>query len=165
MTDSGSLRRGVVIPPFAGGSGASAESKADAEHLLHGSLPFAEQMLIGHGQFYPYGAALMDSGEIVPVATRGGEEQSASARLIERLREMHRGAARRFVATATVYEVSVGRADEEPGSDAIAVEIDHAGGLSLVLFLAYAFEDGGVRYTETIVRPGTAGIFPGRGGA
>lgn len=160
MTDSGSLRRGVVIPPFAGGSGASAASKADAERLLRGLLPFAEQMLIGHGQFYPYGAALTQEGEIVPVTACADDAVSASAGLLEQLRAAHRDAAGRFVATATVYEVSLGTDAVERVSDAIAIELDHETGQSLVVFLVYAFADGGLLYRETIVRPGAAEIFP-----
>jgi hypothetical protein len=41
--------------------------KAELEKLLGAALPFAEQMLTKHAEFYPYGATMDPKGKITNV--------------------------------------------------------------------------------------------------
>lgn len=152
--------RDALLASLVDGIDASARARADVERLLCGSLPFAERMLIDHGQFYPFGAALTRRAIIVPVAAQEHDELTAENGLIEAVRADHRRWAAHCVATATIYEVTMDPDAPGRSADAIAVELDHAGGMSLVVFLGYRVVAGGVRYAGTSVRPGAAGVFP-----
>ena len=64
----------------------SVEPKADCESLLNAVLPFAQQMLDRHGEFYPYGGAMTTDGQITPIAAYDGQEYSAAANVIKFLK-------------------------------------------------------------------------------
>ncbi len=61
--------------------------KAECENLMNAALPFAEQMLQKHGEFFPYGAALKANGEIASVAGYDGREHPPSNDIIRLLKE------------------------------------------------------------------------------
>ena len=51
---------------------ATAEAQGDLDGLLNVVLPFAEQMLQKHGEFYPFGASVSAAGK---VAMLGGQPE------------------------------------------------------------------------------------------
>src|SRR5438128_1871245 len=50
------------------------EAKQDYNALLGALMPFAEQMLKKHGEFFPFGAAVSTTGEVGAHATYDGNE-------------------------------------------------------------------------------------------
>src|SRR5438552_820540 len=63
----------VAVPPPTYGQILN-DAKADCQALLDSVLPFAEQMLVNHGTFYPYGGAMRPDGQIVTVGGYDGTE-------------------------------------------------------------------------------------------
>ncbi len=83
--------------------------KAECESLMNAALPFAEKMLKQHGEFFPYGAALKENGEIASVAGYDGREQPPSKDVIGLLKQgfVQGAKAREYRATALVYDIKV----------------------------------------------------------
>ncbi|MFT3847578.1 MAG: hypothetical protein QM739_02560 [Propionivibrio sp.] len=94
---------------LAAGVQSMATPKAECEHLMNATLPFAEQMLQKHGEFFPYGAALKTTGDISSVAGYDGREQPPSNDIIRLLKESFVKGAKsgEYKATALVYDVRV----------------------------------------------------------
>ena len=111
--------------------------KTESEALLNAALPFAEQMLAEHGEFFPYAQAMDESGKFVAVGASDGRERPPSKDLIEILRSGLRTGARsgKYKATALVYDVRITLPGSGAKSDAIAVSLNHkANYAALVLF-------------------------------
>jgi hypothetical protein len=110
----------------------SQQAQDDVDGLLNAALPFGQEMLEKHGEFFPYGMALSDDGEARMVAGYTGDEHPPSlevlALLVDGLREQ-RDALR---AVAIVSDL---RTTE---SDAIRVEIEHREGASMAVLLPYS---------------------------
>src|SRR5947207_3237886 len=54
----------------------------DLNELLNASLPFAQEMLAKHGEFFPFGRSMDVGGGIAHVAGWTGEEQPPSQEVI-----------------------------------------------------------------------------------
>src|SRR5215211_3824043 len=75
--------------------GATVMPHADLEELLNALLPFAQEMLTKHGEFYPFGASVDAKGEIAVQAADSCEENAASEKVIDMLVAGMRDEARR----------------------------------------------------------------------
>jgi hypothetical protein len=51
----------------------AATPKQDATDLMNAVLPLAEQMLAGHGEFYPYGGAMRPDGGVEMIGASDAE--------------------------------------------------------------------------------------------
>ena len=121
----------------------NAEGKADGEKLLDTLMPFAEQMLQQHHEFFPFGGRMVPDGTIAHAAAYNGTEHPPSQELIDLLRQAHQQEARakKLRACATVYDIRTippGRTEKQ---DAIAAAIDHVSGYSAVVIFPYTFDD------------------------
>lgn len=111
---------------------ASQGAQDDLDRLLDQSLPFAQDMLDKHGEFFPYAVAMSDAGEISLIAGDPGEgDQPTSVTVLEVLTEGLRAARDTNRAAALVSDVRL--AD----SDAVRVEMEHREGQSIVVLLPY----------------------------
>lgn len=110
----------------------SEQVQGDVDGLLNAALPFGQEMLAKHGEFFPYAVTLGDDGEGRMVAGYTGNEHPPSAEvrslLVDGLREQRDS----LRAVAIVSDV---RTTE---SDAIRVEIEHREGASMAVLLPYA---------------------------
>ena len=138
-----------------------ANPKSDAEKLLIAALGLAETMLIKYGEFYPYGAVMEESGETRDVLLYEGEEHPPSNELIHTLRDFFQRSAKehRFVATAVVYDVLIALPGESGKSDAIAVDLDHREGYSVIVFYPYKVLDGTVVLGDAVAQDGEYRVF------
>jgi hypothetical protein len=57
----------------------------DLDQLLNALLPFGQQMLSRHGEFFPFGSAMTVDGKIEAHAAYDGDEQPPSQQLIDLL--------------------------------------------------------------------------------
>ena len=63
------------------------KAKTECEKLMNALLPFAQQTLERHGEFFPYGGAMKGSGEIANLAGYDGRENPPSADIIRLLKQ------------------------------------------------------------------------------
>jgi hypothetical protein len=111
---------------------ATPQAQDDLDGLLNAALPFAQQMLDEHGEFFPYGVALDEAGDQRMLAGDPGQgEQPASldvlATLVEGLR-LERASLR---AVALVSDVRLS------DTDAVRVELEHRDGHAMAVLLPY----------------------------
>src|SRR5262245_16023188 len=99
----------------------------DYDDLLNALIPFAQDMLKKHGEFFPFGAAVNSEGEIELAQADDGTEQPESTELIDMLQqgfreEAERGAIR---ASAICMDVRIVPPGETEKSDAISLHLEH----------------------------------------
>jgi hypothetical protein len=118
------------------------QAKADAEKLLDTLLPFAEQMLQHHREFFPFGGRMTPDGTIMHVAASDGREQPPSQVLIDLLREAHQQEARdkKLRACVTLSDIRTVPPGRNAKQDAIAANVDHISGYSAVVIFPYTFD-------------------------
>lgn len=137
-------------------------AKDDCNQLLDATVPRAERMLREHGEFFPFGAQMLSSGEIVAVVAHGGDERPPSQHLIDLLKKSFKAGAHEgeLVATALVYDALVTLPKMDRKSDAIAVRLDHHDNYSVIVFFPYIIADGGPLIGEAFSTIGEHAIFP-----
>lgn len=140
--------------------------KAECDFLMNAVLPFAEERLLKHGEFFPYGGALRPNGEVVGVGVYDGREHPPSKDVILLLKEAFQQGAKsgEYSATALVYDVWVALPSSGNRSDAIAVSLNHQDNYSVIVMLPYEINNGQLQYGEVFAQKGEADIFePQRG--
>ncbi len=108
--------------------------KEQCEALLDQLLPFAEDQLKKHREFFPFGAVIQTDGSIAVSGFYDGNEQPLSKDVIEGLIESHRqmNAKGEILASGIVWNASVTSPDGKP-SDAIVVSLEHKEGYSVII--------------------------------
>ncbi|MBQ8214287.1 MAG: hypothetical protein IJZ80_09785, partial [Clostridia bacterium] len=64
--------------------------KNECEALLDKLLPFAEEQLKKHGEYYPFGAVPLNDGTVELTGTYDGNEHPESTEVIRSLIEIHK---------------------------------------------------------------------------
>jgi hypothetical protein len=134
----------------------------EMDTLLDALLPFAQQMIEKHGEFYPYAAALDTSGEIQMVAGYAGEEHPDSSDLIELLYEglTQQSSAGEIRAAGVCADVRVTPPNSRDMTDAIRVSIEHASSDPIDVFMPYVRRKRrSPQYGELFAQAGTARLF------
>lgn len=136
--------------------------KAECEKLMGAALPFAEQMLQQHGEFFPYGAALKSNNEIASVAGYDGREQPPSKDIIRLVKQGFVQGAKsgEYKATALVYDVKVALPSSGLKSDAIAVSLNHRENYSVIVLFPYQLKNGQITFGEVFAQKGDSDVFP-----
>lgn len=140
-----------------------AAAKADGEKLLDTLLPFAEQMLQQHREFFPFGGHMTPDGTVTHEGAYNGTEHPPSQELIDLLLQAHQrdAAAQKLRACATIYDIRTippGRTEKQ---DAIAATIDHVLGYSAVVIFPYSFDASQkLRVESPFAVEGAHDIFP-----
>ena len=106
----------------------SPEAREDYNALLEMLMPFAEQMLKKHGEFFPFGAAVSTAGEIGAHATYDGNETPASEEVIAMLVQGFQGEARggKIRATGICYDGRI--VQDGKKVDAVIISLEHVSG-------------------------------------
>lgn len=112
---------------------------ADLEKLLDATLPFGQQMIAKHGEFFPYGAVINSKGEVELRAASDGTEQPASEKLIELMTQAFRAetTAGKIRAACICSDVRVIPPGQTEKTDAICAELEHESGEFLSVFMPY----------------------------
>ena len=120
-------------------------AKDECEELMNSVLPFAHQMLTQHRGFNPFGGAMAADGRIVAVSGDTVEEHPASQVVIDLLAKGFQEGARagKYKATALVVDMRVVPPNRDTKQDAIAVQLDHRDGYSVVVMFPYSIGAGG----------------------
>ena len=136
------------------------KGKEDTQHLFDSVLPFAEKMLAEYGEFYPYGAAMTLTGEVVDVSGFEGNKYPPSSEVIDLLNSAFLKQLKidNIATTALVCDVRITLPSGKV-SDAIAVNLDHHSGYSIVVYLPYKKVSQAIEYGELSVLEGHGAIF------
>ena len=137
----------------------------DLEELLNALVPFAQEMLSKHGEFYPFGASVDAKGEVACVAGETGEEQPDSQEVIELLVQGFRAEAKRgeIRAAGICYDARIVPPGRKERSDAIAVRLEHKKGEALEAYVPYSKgRSGKYTYGDLFAAEGDRTIFSGR---
>ena len=136
--------------------------KADVEALMNSLLPFAKKMLGEHREFFPFGGHMKSDGTVVWEGAHDGREQPPSQDLIDLLHRSHQKQAqlKSIRACATVYDIRTIPPNRTEKLDAIAVDLDHESGYSVVVIFPYSFTADGLLHVEPpFATKGKAAIF------
>jgi hypothetical protein len=111
----------------------------DLDQLLNALLPFAQQMLSKHGEFYPFGSAMTTDGKIEAHGAYDGDEQPPSQQLIDLLTQAFRqqAAAGQIRAAAICYDICTIPPGQSEKTDAICVSAEHQNGEAADVCLPY----------------------------
>jgi hypothetical protein len=137
-------------------------ARADLNSLLGTMLPFAQDMLAQHGEFYPFGATMSAAGEIKQTAASTGEEHPNSQELIELLVGAYRAQAKnkKVRAVGICLDVRTIAPGETEKTDAICARLRHSDSESLDVFLPYQKDEAGeITFGELFATQGDQDIF------
>jgi hypothetical protein len=112
----------------------------DLEKLLNALLPFAQQMLQKHGEFYPFGASMQADGTISMIGAQvDGNEFPESAEVIALLEEGFRTGAKdgKIKALGMCTDVRVVVPGGSEKTDAIQANLEHSEAGAVSVFLPY----------------------------
>jgi hypothetical protein len=127
--------------------------QSDLDRLLNRVLPFADEMLVRHGEFFPYGAAItLDGEEQIFAADPGDAEDPSPAEVLTSIVDGISGEASGLRAVAVVSDVTNRR------SDAIMVHLEHADELAIAVLLPYERGEE-IEYGELVATPVEAKIW------
>jgi hypothetical protein len=128
------------------------------DRLLNLALPFAQQMLAKHGEFFPYAMATSQDGQDRMIGGYTGIEKPPSAELLSLLYDGLRARAADERAAAVVADVRL----RTPETAAIQVELEHRDGVSLTVHLPYRKKPlgGALEYGQISAAAGRCKIWP-----
>ena len=130
--------------------------------IVDAAIGFAEQRLVQHGEFFPYGARMLDDGKIEFVVVEREDDRPASDAEIAELRETLSAQARagEIAACGIFYDVKTRLPDTGEPADAIAVALDHHDDHSIIALLPYQVVGDQIAYAPTFAQAGEGAIFP-----
>jgi hypothetical protein len=139
-----------------------AEPTDEIQEILNFLLPYAEQMLSQHGEFYPYAAALGADGDLNAVATDVDDDDSPD--VSEVLLALHQGLRERasegaIRASGIAADVTLTDPDSGETTDAVQVELDHADADAVDIFVPYETEAEGIKFGELVAAEGREPVF------
>jgi hypothetical protein len=149
-------------PSSISGAGKQMTPKEECEALMNALVPFAQQMLSKHREFYPFGGTMSVEGKIAQTASSTGEEHAASQPLIDLLEKGFRDGAKRhlYKATAILVDVRTTPPGKKEKQDAVEVRLDHVSGYSVRVVFPYAFSPkGDLELAPPFAAPGEGKIF------
>jgi len=138
----------------------------DLDNLLNRILPFGQQMLAKHGEFYPFGSTMKTSGEITAEAASDGKDHPASQTLIDLLTQAFRNEALagQIRAAGICYDVRTIAPGQTEKTDAICVGLEHNTGQCVSVFLPYKKGwFGKIQYGQLFASARDPQIFVGGG--
>lgn len=108
--------------------------KEQCEVLLDTLLPFAEDQMKKHREFYPFAAVMHTDDSLELTGSYDGNEHPESKDVLEALKQIHKQLASdgKIKASGIVWNASVASADGKP-SDAIIVSLEHKDNYSVIV--------------------------------
>jgi hypothetical protein len=138
-----------------------AEPTEEIQELLGALLPHAERMLSQHGEFYPYAMTLDSDGAIEPVAppveTDDPDVGDVLVALHNDLREQ--AAEGSIRASGIAADVTLTDPDSGETTDAVQLELDHAEGDAVDIYVPYETVADGIKFGELVAAEGREPVF------
>ena len=108
--------------------------KEQCEELMSKLLPFAEDQLKKHREFYPFGAVMLMDGSVEFTDHFDGNEHPNSKDVIEKLNQIHKELASEgnIKASGIVWNAAIADENGKP-SDAIIVSLEHKDAYSVIV--------------------------------
>jgi hypothetical protein len=134
----------------------------EMDSLLDMLLPFAQQQLEKHGEFFPFAASIDSSGTPAMVAVDLGDEHPASTDVIDSLYEaLARSAASGEIrAGGLCADVRITPPESGDQTNAIRTSIEHAEGDPVEVFMPYAkTRMRAFQFGDLFAQAGTPRIF------
>jgi len=143
----------------------AATPKEEAQQLVDAVLPFAKQALSEHGEFYPFGVDLTDSGKVEAAMSYNYQEHPSATEVITTLHAGLAAKARAGLvrATALAYNARVQPPGTSSKSDAVAIELEHRDGYDATVYFPYTIKGGVVSFADPFAVAGPHQVF-GDGG-
>ena len=137
----------------------------EIQELVNFLLPHAERMLSEHGEFYPYAAAVDSAGTIEPVGPAVEAEDPDVGDILVALHADRREQAAEGTIRASGIAADVTLTDPDSGetTDAVQIELDHADGDALDVYVPYEREAEGVKFGELVAAQGREPVFSSAG--
>ncbi len=112
---------------------------SDLAQLLNALIPFAQQMLSRHGDYYPFGSSIGLDGTIAHISTFDGNEHPSSPQVIEKLTNIIREKIKNgeIKAAAICYDIRTVPPGQNKKSDAIFIGLEHQSGDAVEICLPY----------------------------
>src|SRR6185369_633062 len=97
--------------------------KEETEDILNALMPLAKQMLEKHGEFFPFGGAILGDGKIAIVGFHEGDEHPPSQKVIDGLLEGFRAGAKqgKYRAIGIAFDIRTVPPGATTKTDAVAV--------------------------------------------
>jgi hypothetical protein len=138
-----------------------AEPREEIQALLSYLLPFAEEQLAKTGEFYPYAAVVGADGDLAAVSADTGEDQPDVGDLLVSLHAhlTEQAADGSIRACGIAADVTLTDPDSGETTDAVQVELDHAEGDAVDIYVPYESAGEGVKFGELVAAQGREPIF------
>ena len=125
---------------------AGTRTRAETDAVARAALPVAQEMLLAHGEFAPFGMGLANGNEVVDIAPAPARDRADPGDPVSLLRQglseaMRSGGVR---ATALVYEARLIVPPANTPIDAIALALTHRDRYAAVVVYPYRFSEGRV---------------------
>ena len=103
---------------------------ADVQALINIFFPFAEELIVKFGEFFPFAGATTTEGEFVSVGFHEHNKHLSPSLVVANLKSSLKKQVEKFIVTAVFYEVKSKDAETGESEDAIAVFVEHKNGNS-----------------------------------
>lgn len=144
----------------------AADTEEDIQTMINKLLPIAEELLVDHGEFFPFGGAMKDGAEVVTLSGIDGlnSDQPAAEEVINMLDlNLRIGVENdQYHATAVVSNVVVVPPGESESTKAIALALDHRAGFAMTLVFPYTMQDGAVELGNFFAKSNDRKLFDQR---
>jgi len=136
------------------------DAKDEIEELLNFLLPVAEEELSKAGEFYPYAAMVAADGELKAVSAAAGEEPEVADLLVALHEELRVQAADGSIrASGIAADVTLTDPDSGETTDAVQLELDHAEGDPVDIYVPYETVGNEVKFGELVTAAGREPVF------
>lgn len=138
-----------------------AEPTEEIQELLGALLPHAERMLSEHGEFYPYAMTLDSDGAIDSVAPAiESDDPDVSDVLVALHNGLREQAAEGSIrASGIAADVTLTDPDSGETTDAVQLELDHADGDAVDIYVPYETAGDGIKFGELVAAEGREPVF------
>jgi hypothetical protein len=135
-------------------------SREEIEKLLNYLMPFAEERLNRDGEFYPYAAMVAADGELKSGSAAEGEDPDVADLLVALHQELRDLAAEGSIrASGIAADVTLTDPDSGKTTDAVQLELDHAEGDAVDVYVPYESASEGVRFGDLVSAKGREPVF------
>jgi hypothetical protein len=97
----------------------------DIQALINIFFPFAEELIVKYGEFYPYAGAITTEKEFVSVGFHEDNKHLSPEKVIASLKNTIKPVSEKYIVVAIFYDVKTKDPDTGKTEDAIAVFVEH----------------------------------------